>query len=81
MASASHRDHFRVIAAAEELSTSERIEDALRRAPGERILAGLEMGALVPWSAELLAQIDADSDGQMGIARRWIALGRPRAGG
>ncbi len=36
---------------------------------------GLQMGAELPFTPALLAEIDARADGQMELARRRIALG------
>lgn len=54
---------------------NERIDQALRLSPGERMLLGLKLGGEAPWSAAHLAEVDARADGQMEIARRRIAMG------
>ena len=79
MATPAHFRHFQAIAEAESSISEERISEALRTPPGERILAGFAMGALVKWTPEVLAQVDADVDGEAELARRWLALGRPGA--
>lgn len=68
------RAHFAAIAAAE----SDAEEDSFRRAavtpPGERMLQGFKLGAVMRWNAAFLAEVDARADGQMELARRRIAL-------
>jgi hypothetical protein len=39
------------------------------------MLAGIRLGAMLPMTPVLLAEIDARADGQMELARRRIALG------
>jgi hypothetical protein len=68
-------DHFAAIAEAERQSEEERIDRALRTSPGERILLGFELGREIAWTPALLAEADAQADGQMELARRRIALG------
>jgi len=74
--SASARDfaHFAAIALAEEESEEQRFLHAARTPPGERVLTGLRLGAALPMTPPLLAEIDARADGQMELARRRIAL-------
>ena len=74
-ASARDRRHFEAIAAGEARAAEERIEQALRTSPGERIVMGFQLGAEAPWTPAHLAELDARSDGQMELARRRIALG------
>jgi hypothetical protein len=74
-ASPRDRAHFAAIAKAEEQSEEERIEDALRTSPAERMRAGFEMGVIAWWTPAHLAELDARTDGQMELARRRIALG------
>jgi hypothetical protein len=73
----SQRDlaHFAAVAAAEAESEEERFARAARTPPGERILTGLRLGAELPMTPPLVAEIDARADGQMELARRRIALG------
>jgi hypothetical protein len=68
-------EHFATIGAAEAAEEDERLARAARTPPGERILMGLQMGAELPFTPALLAEIDARADGQMELARRRIALG------
>ncbi len=77
MGSASPKDHahFRAIAAGERESEDERIERALETPPGERMIAGSDLGAEIAWTGATLAELDARTDGQMELARRRIALG------
>jgi hypothetical protein len=77
-ASRSDLAHFAAIAAAEVESEEERFAHAATTPPGERILIGLQMGAELPMTPALLAEIDACADGQMELARRRIALGLGR---
>ena len=79
--SASRRDfaHFSAIAAAEAETEEQRFAHAARTPPGEGILTGLRLGAALPMTPALLAEIDARADGQMEIARRRIALGLVRS--
>jgi hypothetical protein len=67
--------HFAAIAAAEAAEEEERFLRASRTPPGERILMGMQLGAELPVTPALLADIDAPADGQMELARRRIALG------
>jgi hypothetical protein len=69
------RAHFAAIAAAEDESERERIEDALRTSAAERMRMGFEMGAEAMWTPAHLAELDARTDGQMELARRRVALG------
>jgi len=68
------RDHFAAIAAAETEAEEERFVRAATSSPGERMILGIELGAEMPWTPSLLAEIDADADGQAELARRRIAL-------
>jgi hypothetical protein len=70
--------HFAAIAAAEAETEEQRFAAAARTPPGERMLAGLRLGAQLPMTPALLAEIDARADGQMELARRRIALGLAR---
>jgi hypothetical protein len=72
--------HFAAIAAAEEAAENERIARALETPPGERMRRGLELGAEIPWTPAVLAEIDARTDGQMELARRRVALGLGSSG-
>lgn len=74
--SASRRDvaHFAAIAAVEAETEEQRFAHAARTPPGERILTGLRLGAQLPLTPALLAEIDACTDGQMELARRRVAL-------
>jgi hypothetical protein len=74
---ASSRDigHFSAIAAAEAASEDERISRAVATAPGDRMALGIELGAALPWTSEIMAEIDARTDGQAELTRRRIALG------
>jgi hypothetical protein len=80
--SASRRDfaHFAVISAVEEEAEEQRCARAANTPPGERMLIGLRLGAGLPITPAVLAEIDARADGQMELARRRLALGlgRPR---
>jgi hypothetical protein len=78
---ASPRDfaHFAAIAAAEAESEEQRFARAARLPPGERMLVGLRLGAELPMTPAVLAEIDARADGQMELARRRLALARPRS--
>lgn len=78
---ASRRDfaHFATIAAAEAETEEQRFARAARTPPGERILTGLRLGAELPMTAAMLAEIDARADGQMELARRRLALGLVRS--
>jgi hypothetical protein len=85
MTTARERDrrHFEAIAAGERLSEQERIARAATTPPGERILLGAELSAGIAWTPAHLAELDAQTDGQMELARRRVALGlgdgrRPR---
>jgi hypothetical protein len=69
------RAHFAAIAAAEAAEEDERFERAAATPPGERVVAGMRLGAQLPITPALLAEIDARADGQMELARRRIALG------
>lgn len=77
---ASARDvaHFATIGAAEAETEERRFAEAASTPPGERILAGMRLGASLPVTPALLAEIDACADGQMELARRRIALGLTR---
>lgn len=75
------RRHFEAIAAAEALSEEERIARAVATPAGERMLAGIELGAELPLTPAVLAELDARADGQMEIARRRIALALVRDAG
>lgn len=77
-ATPSDRAHFAAIAAAEEAAEEERYRRAARTPPGERILEGIRLGAALPASPAVLAELDARADGQMELARRRIALGLGR---
>lgn len=72
-ATPAERAHFEAIAVAEAESERESYERAAVTPPGERILAGARLGALVHWTPELLAEADARADGQMELARRRVA--------
>jgi hypothetical protein len=78
---ATRRDlaHFAAISSAEAEAEAERITSALLTPPGERMVAGLELGAEAPWSGAHLAEIDARADGQAELARRRVALGLGKA--
>lgn len=80
--SASRRDfaHFAAIASAEAESEEQAFTRAASRPPGEGILIGFRLGAELPMTPALLAEIDARADGQMELARRRIALGLTRPG-
>jgi hypothetical protein len=67
--------HFAAIAHAEAAEEEARFARAARTPPGERILTGMKLGANLPLTPPLLAEIDARADGQMELARRRIALG------
>jgi hypothetical protein len=69
------RAHFAAIAAAEAAEEDERFTRAARTPPGERMQEGIRLGAMLPLTPPLLAEIDARADGQMELARRRIALG------
>jgi hypothetical protein len=69
------RRHFEAIAEAERLSELERIDEALRKSPGERVLEGLRLGMRAPWTPAHQAEMDARADGQMELARRALAMG------
>jgi hypothetical protein len=66
--------HFAAIAAAEGEAEEERIARALDTPAGERIRRGIELGAELPWTPAILAEIDARADGQIELARRRVAL-------
>jgi hypothetical protein len=38
------------------------------------MLAGIRLGMQLPWTRAVLAEVDAQTDGQMELARRRIAL-------
>jgi hypothetical protein len=78
--SAGPRDfaHFAAIATVEAIAEEERFARAAGTAPGERILVGLRLGAALPMTPALLAEIDARADGQMELARRRLALAAAR---
>ena len=67
--------HFAAIAAAETAEEDARFARAAERPPGEGMLAGIRLGAMLPMTPALLAEIDARADGQMEFARRRVALG------
>ena len=67
--------HFAAIGAAEREAEEERYERAARTPSGERMLEGMKLSAALPLTPALLAEIDANADGQMELARRRIALG------
>lgn len=69
------RAHFAAIAAAEKAAEDDRFARAAERPPGEGMLAGIRLGAMLPMTRTLLAEIDARADGQMELARRRVALG------
>lgn len=75
MVSERERRHFAAIAAAERQSEKARIDEALRTPAGERILDGLRLGRAAVLTSAHLAEIDAQADGQMELARRRMALG------
>lgn len=75
MATSQDHAHFLAIAAAETAVEAERIARALEVPPGERMAIGLALDAGMPWTPALLAEADAEADGQMELARRRIALG------
>lgn len=75
VASAEDLAHFAAIGAAEEAEEEARIARACETPPGERILVGIRLGAELPWTPALIAELDARADGQMEIARRRISLG------
>ena len=79
--SACRRDfaHFAAIATTEAETEEQRFAHAARTPPGERILTGLRLGAALPLTPALLAEIDARADGQMELARRRMALGLARS--
>ena len=66
-------DHFAAIAEAEAESERDAFAEAARTPPGERILEGARLGALVTWTPAHLAEIDARVDGEMELARRRVA--------
>jgi hypothetical protein len=72
------RPHFAAIAAASAASDDEAIDRAVATPPGERMLAGEALGAAMPVTPALLAELDAQADGQMELARRRVALGLRR---
>lgn len=80
MTTAGERDrrHFEAIAAGERESERERIARAAATPPGERILVGAELSAGIAWTTAHLAELDAQTDGQMELARRRVALGLGR---
>ena len=67
--------HFAAVAAGKAAEEEDRFDRALNIPPGERILAGLQMGDEVQLTPAHLAELDARADGQMELARRRIALG------
>jgi hypothetical protein len=69
------RAHFDAIAAAEAMTEEERLARALETPPGERMIRGIELGAEIAWTPAILAEIDAQADGQIELARRRLALG------
>ncbi len=77
-ASARDRAHFAAVAAAEAEFEEQRYVRAAGVPPGERMLAGLRLGAELPMTPALLAEIDARADGQMELARRRIVLALTR---
>ncbi|MGH7819555.1 MAG: hypothetical protein ACREQ9_07275 [Candidatus Binatia bacterium] len=77
-ATARHLAHFEAIRAAEKAEEEARLGRALETPPGERMLRGSKLGAALPWTPALLAEVDASVDGQMELARRRIALGLGR---
>jgi hypothetical protein len=68
-------EHFAAIAAVEGEAEEDRFARAAERPPAEGMLAGIRLGAMLPMTPVLLAEIDARADGQMELARRRIALG------
>jgi hypothetical protein len=70
-----HFAHFEAIGEAEEGEEETRIDRACATPPGERMLAGIRLGMQLPWTRAVLAEVDAQTDGQMELARRRIALG------
>lgn len=70
--------HFAAIKAAEEAEEEERFRRAAETPPGDRMLRGSRLGAELPWTPLLLAEVDARADEQMELARRRIALGLGR---
>jgi hypothetical protein len=78
MATRRDRAHFEAIAAAEVQSDDERIERAAKTPPGQRMLLGIELGMQIAWTPAHLAEVDAEADGQMELARRRIAMGLSR---
>lgn len=74
-ATARDRAHFDAIAQAEAQSERDRIEEALRTSPLDRMRAAVELEVAAMWTPAHLAEVDARADGQMELARRRIALG------
>ncbi len=68
------QQHFAAIAATERDSERQRIQQATQMTPEERILAGLELARSVHWTKAHWAELDRQTDGQLELARRRIAL-------
>ncbi len=74
MVSDKDRAHFALIAAVAAEEEDERITRALSVPPGVRMMIGWELGRQCTLTPAHLAEIDAQADGQMELARRRIAM-------
>lgn len=72
------RAHFAAIARAMREDEDERIARALDMTPGQRILLGFELAAEAPWTPARLAELDAETDGEIELARLRVARGLGR---
>ena len=79
VATARDRAHFAVLAESVHEDEEARMVDALATPPGERMLLGLQLAAGWPWTGAHLAELDAQADSQMELARRRVALGLHRS--
>lgn len=64
--------HFEAIARGQD---DEAASQPLPTNPVERILIGARLGGVLPLTRAILAEMDANADGQMELARRRIAMG------
>ncbi len=69
------RAHIAAIAEATRAEEEQAIAAAAAMTPSERLAAGFALMDDAPWTPAQLAQIDADADSQMELARRRVAMG------
>lgn len=69
------RAHFRRIAAAKKAEEEERLAEAARRHPVEKMIEGLQMGYAAPTDEATERMLDERALGQAELARRGRELG------